>query len=1019
MTIPSECAGKATLARGLHRACAAVCGCVLLAAASTAPAQPFGIDTRASNDSLRIDEVPTGSGDNLTLVQVFPRLFFDTALGLVEIPDGSGRLVLWQRNGEVFVFPNIADPDPSSDVLGFLDLTDRADSSQGELGLLGLAFSPDYATSGQLYVHYTRLEPAVEFPGYRATSVIARYTNDNPADDSVSPATEEIILELDQPFDNHNGGSIVFGPHDDMLYIAFGDGGNEPFFGESQDTTNLLGNMLRIDVLGPPDSGLAYAIPSDNPFVGGGGPDPGTREEIFAYGLRNPFRASFDPATGVLYTGDVGESRWEEVDIVEAGGNYGWPIMEGDECLDDDDTPPPPPCDQSGLALPAAQQPRDQAVAIIGGYVYRGSRIPWLVGTYIYGDWIFGNVWGLTYDGSTVTSRTTLVSGWPHGFVSYGQDASGEVYLLNGAIYVFEETTPPEPPEDFPEQLSDIPALLNAGLGIDQTADGILPYAPVPQLWSDGTLKERFLAIPGLEQAEFSTSGGWVFPDGTVAIKNFLLPQDFRDPLGTAERIETRLLVKNEGNWFGFSYEWNEAGTDAVLLDGAKTRSFSLLDEGGAPLDYDWEYPSRAQCLQCHTDAATFVLGLNTPQMNHDFSYRASGVTDNQLRTFDQITLFDQTLPAAPSSLPRAPDPFDESDGSLGERAQAYLHANCAMCHQPGGPTPVSLDLRWETPLGGKGILDVAPSAGGLGLTDPRIVASGDPDRSVLLARMEDLGADRMPPLATSRAHTEAVELVRAWITDLGSGPQSPAQQACIVALNKAASKVSKAQAKLDARCLASHARGDIVSVVACIAEDPGSRVQRASLKLLAQQEKRCGEVPDFGPTNAAFAASAAVAGDAVLVEGLFGFAADLAFVTGDEDAVGASCQARVLAAAHKGLDAALKSFGKCKKAGLRNESIVNADGLAGCLDTVGSDAKVAKRLDKLAATLNSRCGGVDLDTRFPGDCVGSGDVGGCMAERVRCATCATLAATDGFNGDCDAFDDDTANASCAPLVVE
>lgn len=320
-------------------------------------------------------------------------------------------------------------------------------------------------------------------------------------------------------------------------------------------------------------------------------------------------------------------------------------------------------------------------------------------------------------------------------------------------------------PEGFPVQLSDIPALLAAGLGQDQTGSGIYPYAPSAKLWSDGALKERFIALPGTSQMTYRAREGWDFPDGAVIIKNFLLPQDFRDPEGTAERIETRLMIKNAGTWHGFSYRWNEDESDAMLLADSDTRAFTLTDESGAPYDYDWQFPSRNACFRCHTVAANRVLGVNTAQMNADYAYPESGVTDNQLRAFDHIGLLAGGLPADPCQLPRAPDPEDDTQPVVA-RALAYLQANCAICHRPDGGTPTMMDLRWGTRLEARGILGVMPERGDLGIADARILKPGDPGGSVLVARIKELSAiHRMPPLATSRVDTAGVALMRAWIT--------------------------------------------------------------------------------------------------------------------------------------------------------------------------------------------------------------------------------------------------------------
>ncbi|NJL72538.1 MAG: hypothetical protein HC888_13715 [Candidatus Competibacteraceae bacterium] len=474
--------------------------------------------------------------------------------------------------------------------------------------------------------------------------------------------------------------------------------------------------------------------------------------------------------SGLLYAGDVGESTWEEINVVRSGQNYGWPILEGRDCFDLYQ-PPAPVCDRTGKTSPIIQHRNgvdNEMTAIIGGHVYHASEIPELYGMYLYADFIKDTIWGLRYDGTEVSGARVVLSGIGTGMRSLAQDASGEVYFLDYCCIRVLRVAEGEPVTTFPTKLSDIPALLAAGLGQDQTGQGILPYRPSSELWSDNARKSRFMALPGLSTASYQVDGGWDFPDGTVLIKNFSLPLDFRAPDATALRVETRLLIKNAGGWHGFTYEWNEAGTDAVLLPGSKQRAFDLIDAEGAPFAYSWYYPRRGECFACHNGAANFVLGINTPQMNHDFAYPASGITDNQLRTFEHIGLFDAPLPAAPEALPSSPDAFLDLDASISARAQSYLHANCAVCHRPGGPTPVTMDLRWGVPLVNRQIVNVPATGNDVGIEDALRFAPGDPDRSLIPARMDRRGAHQMPPLATSIVHEEAVNLIRLWILDGG-----------------------------------------------------------------------------------------------------------------------------------------------------------------------------------------------------------------------------------------------------------
>jgi glucose/arabinose dehydrogenase len=305
----------------------------------------------------------------------------------------------------------------------FLDIRDRVQSEATEQGLLGLAFHPNFAENGFFYVDYTAGNPL--------HTVISRYSapqgNSNQADKN----SEQVLLEILQPYDNHNGGQLAFGP-DGYLYIAMGDGGGagDPQ-GNGQSLSTLLGKILRIDV-NSTSGNLAYGIPNDNPFVGN---SKGYQEEIYAYGLRNPWRFSFDPETGWLWAADVGQNRVEEVDIIEKGENYGWNIMEGNLCYS-----PPQNCNQIGLQLPTWTYGRDQGVSVTGGFVYRGSVMKGLTGWYIYGDFGSGRIWALQHDGVNAPVNKELVK-TDLNIASFGLDEENEQYVCDfkGKIYKLSE----------------------------------------------------------------------------------------------------------------------------------------------------------------------------------------------------------------------------------------------------------------------------------------------------------------------------------------------------------------------------------------------------------------------------------------------------------------------------------------------------------------------------------------------------------------------------------------------------
>ncbi len=490
---------------------------------------------------------------------------------------------------------------------------------------------------------------------------------------------------------------------------------------------------------------------------------PGVLPEIYAYGLRNPWRFSPDLATGRIWIGDVGQGDREEVSILKPGGNYGWRHVEGNIC-----TPAiTSSCDLTGYVDPVhtyGHSGSPSGCSITGGYVYRGPGVPSLYGRYLYADYCSGWIRGFLYNGIVASNDIQIVASAGN-VTSFGQMENGELLLVaNGHVKRIVQTGTP-PVSDLPTKLSDMPALLSISLGGNAT--GVIPYEPQEQFWTDGAIKTRHIAIPGVQQATYTASAGWNFPNGTTIVKNYRLPLIDGSP-ASAVRVETRLLVKNSGDWTGYSYRWNPEQTDAFLLTAAETREFTIQTSGG-PINYTWQFPSSSQCLQCHTVAANRTVGLSTIQMNCDYLYPVSGVTDNQLRTLDHISFFDAPLPGLPNTLPSMPDSKD-TGYTLEQRAKSYLHANCSHCHMPGGPTPSSMDLRYQTPVASMNVLGVPPSSGDFGIPDAALVKPGVPDESIIVYRMESLQqVARMPPLTSTRVDTVGAQLIRDWIGSLSS----------------------------------------------------------------------------------------------------------------------------------------------------------------------------------------------------------------------------------------------------------
>jgi uncharacterized repeat protein (TIGR03806 family) len=688
------------------------------------PAQ-FGLDQRPANPGCTAPARPT-TNTQIMVSPAFSNLSFTNPIALEQAPGDSSRFFLAQKNGLVKRFANDANV---SSAATFIDITARVNSGPNEAGLLGMAFHPNFAQNHQVFLSYTAYSSTS--PANLKSTISRFVSNDGGA--TLDPASEQVLVAFDQPFENHNGGNILFGP-DGFLYAGFGDGGSggDPL-GNGQNINVLFGKMLRINV----DGGSPYSIPPDNPFASGGG-----RGEIYAWGLRNPWRWSFDRATGELWVGDVGQDRYEEVDHVQLGGNYGWNIREGFHCYN------ATTCNTAGLIDPIVEYDHSQGISITGGYVYRGAAIPPLVGTYLYGDYGSGTIWGLFYD--PVTGRPAPQPLTQAGFniSSFGEGNDGELYVLrygsSGAVY--KVVAAGGSTGTFPQTL--------AATGCFDAADptrptsGLIPYGVNAPLWSDGASKERFLALPDGSQIHVGADGDFDLPIGSVLVKTFSLD---------GMRVETRLLVHHaDGDWAGYSYEWNDAGTDATLLPASKTKAVG---------SHTWYFPSRAQCLECHTTAAGRTLGLELGQQNGDFVYPSTNRVANQLATLDHIGLFDAPLPGAPQTLPAYPA-FDSS-APVSDRAKSYLHANCSICHRPGGIGGGPQDFRYATPLAMMNVCNVAPTRGDLGVSGAQLVAPGMPDHSIVWLRMNSLDAPRMPPLATHVLDTQGLGIIGDWIRQL------------------------------------------------------------------------------------------------------------------------------------------------------------------------------------------------------------------------------------------------------------
>jgi uncharacterized repeat protein (TIGR03806 family) len=647
-----------------------------------------------------------------------------------------------QQGGQVLRFAN---NNATTTTATFIDISGRI-TSGGETGLLGMAFHPNFPTDRRVFLSYTAT----------AGNLVSRISSFLSLDGGLTldPNSERILLTLNQPESNHNGGNIAFGA-DGFLYVGFGDGGsggdphtqNGPI-GNGQALKTMLGKILRIDV-GTVETATTYAIPSANPFAANPKCGPATNAqscpEIYAYGFRNPWRWSFDRQSGELWVGDVGQNAWEEVDLVVKGGNYGWRCREGRHNFNTTG------CPTSGLIDPVGEYDHGLGVSITGGYVYRGPQTTALRGRYIFGDFGSGRIWTLLPDNAGGYTRTDLMSSG-RSISSFAQANDGELYIVDysGGLYriVFQPGAGG----------GSIPVSLAATGCVDSSnptrpASGLIPYGVNAPFWSDGAVKDRWIGLPNGQNITVGASGDWDFPNGTVLVKNFSLG---------AMLVETRLFMHHtDGSWAGYSYQWNDAQTDATLVPGGSTKLWGTQA---------WLYPSEANCLQCHTAAAGRSLGPETAQMNRSFTYPQTNRTANQITTLNAINTLSPPIAGDPVTLPVIPDPAGAS-GSQAERARSYLHTNCSQCHRPGGPTPVNLDFRYTTALSATNACGTAPQAGDLGIgAAARIIAPGSAANSVLVARVNRRNdANQMPPIGSNRVDTAGVTLLTQWIDGLAN----------------------------------------------------------------------------------------------------------------------------------------------------------------------------------------------------------------------------------------------------------
>ena len=723
--------------------------------------------------------VPPDTNAPFELVDAFPNLpSFRDPIHLLQRP-GTNTLWLMELRGRIYAFDRNPNVSTRTQVLDLgPNVLDQHDS-----GAMSFAFHPNFDVTGaqgegELFIAY-RWAPEYRNRDQAYVRLSRFQMNGNGT--TVNRSSEEVLIQQYDDHNWHNGCAILFGP-DGFLYMTVGDEGaaNDSYDSAQEIDVGLFSGVLRIDVdrdaarshpirrqpvpnTQPPSGwpstySQGYYIPNDNPWLDASGD---ILEEFWCLGLRSPHRMFMDPVTNEMWIGDVGQGNREEVSIVRRAANFEWPWMEGARVNGTK------PALTFGVDTPPEYDYTSEiGNCVIGGHVYRGTRFPDLYGKYIFGDNASNYVYALPR-GATVPDtlvRSPLPSRQTNGLTSINVDADGELYILaldgrqtSGArIRTLSRggNSGPQPPSLLSETgvFSDLATLT--------PATGVRPYEINTPLWSDGASKLRYIAVPNdgthdtaAEQVGFSATGNWTFPVGTVLVKHFEFPGD---------RLETRLLVHgSDGVWYGLTYRWRDDESDADLLPGSLQETVQHDGE-----TFTWHYPSRQECLSCHTTSAGNVLGVRTRQLNRDCPDPTTNTTVNQLLAWDDAGIFDDAFDRSQVALYLRSRSIDDTSATWERRARSYLDSNCSHCHQPG-EVRTQWDGRLSSPPLAQRTLDEDPGDT-LGIANARVIAPGDRLRSVLYERVNTLdGCCAMPTLAKSRIDTEAVAVLRQWIESM------------------------------------------------------------------------------------------------------------------------------------------------------------------------------------------------------------------------------------------------------------
>jgi len=749
-----------------------------------------------------------GPAGSWALADAFPNITFTDPVRMVKDPLSANFVYIVCRNGEVWRIPFSAAATTAQKV----KVLDRTANTWGywDAGMMSIAFHPDFGVPGNpsrgyFYVSYQyspnlSMNTGVSSPSYMRLS---RFTIPD-GQLVANPASEFVMIQQYDRHNWHNGGQMFFGP-DRFLHLAIGDEGdsNDSFNVTQKINNRLFSGILRIDVdqnsnrshpirrqpaqITPPNGWPAsftqgYGIPNDNPWLD---PAGGVLEEFWTIGTRSPHSMSFDHETGDVWIADVGQGTREEITIARKGGNHQWPYKEGAA-----PGPKAKPATIIGTEVPPLfDYSRSMGGCVIGGIVYRGSlHAGALTGKYLFGDHNTKALYALARVESGPATAEFLTSvlrngGNKQGLSGICEGPDNEVYFMElgsngtdtGKIYRLIRNGTPVP--DPPKFLSQTGAFTN--LSTLTPVAGLIPYEVNSPLWSDGARKQRWIAIPNngthdtaAERVTYSDEGSWSFPIGTVVVKHFTLPVDERNP-SLEKRLETRFFINGtDGVYYGVTYRWNDAGTDAELLPGGASRDLTVTQTDGSTRNQRWDFPSRSDCRTCHTSGADNVLGVRAYQIAKDMNYPLTGRTSNQLATWNALGIFGSSFGTRdPSTVPAAVDP-QNPHASLDSRVKSYLAANCSHCHQPAGVS-ANFDASFNIPLSAQGIVGGVINRP-LQTSSERVVSPNDLANSIMHSRMAVVGTNQMPPLGKNLVDQKAVALLADWIRGMDSANFAP-----------------------------------------------------------------------------------------------------------------------------------------------------------------------------------------------------------------------------------------------------